>query len=390
MIYTFTRLLSEFEGYNAYDCEQDANDDEPLNDLRFGEPLFLIMVMDGGHEEGTILHRHGFVRRQAVFAAIEFAAPSLPDDGKVFDDVYAAQYGEQQFFADEEGENGDDAAESQRACVAHEDFGRVGVKPQKAQCGTYKGRDEDCQLANVGEVDDVEVVGHDDVAGEPCQNGQGSAYDGGCAGGKAVDTVGEIGGVGDSGHDKNCHQHVDHPDPVLRPVTHPRDEPCIVELVAFHEGDGGLCGGDAGMEGEQQSHTQSQSDLPEHFEFAGHTRFVFFKDLDVVVNETDKSQPECCDEHGDDVDVVQLGQQQCGDDYRRKDEQSSHCGRAFFLFLPFEPQIAHGLSYRLAPDETDEGFAAEKHDEQGQYGSHGRPEGDVLEHSRSGQVECLV
>ena len=42
-----------------------ANDDEPLNDLRFGEPLFLIMVMDGGHEEGTILHRHGFVRRQA-------------------------------------------------------------------------------------------------------------------------------------------------------------------------------------------------------------------------------------------------------------------------------------------------------------------------------------
>ena len=144
------------------------------------------------------------------------------------------------------------------------------------------------------------------------------------------------------------------------------------------------------MEREEQTHTQSQHNLTEDFELAGHAGFVLLEDLDIIVDESNQPQPHGGDQHGDDVDVVQLCQQQGGDDNGRKDDETAHGGGALLLFLPFEAEIADGLAYRLATDEPYERLAAEQHDKQRKDGGHGCPKGDVLEHSCTGEVESPV
>ena len=62
-------------------------------------------------------------------------------------------------FLVEHREHAERAAERQRADVAHEDRGRVGVEPEEADAGADHRAAEDRQLAGAGDVRDVQVLG---------------------------------------------------------------------------------------------------------------------------------------------------------------------------------------------------------------------------------------
>jgi len=118
------------------------------------------------------------------------------------------------------------------------------------------------------------------------------------------------------------------------------------------------------MEREQEAYAQTQHHLPEHLELSGHARFVFLEHFDIVVDEAYQAQPKSGDKHCDHIDIVQLGQQQCGQHYGCQYQQPSHGGGALFFFLSFKTKAANRLAYRLAANETDKGFAAKQHYQQ--------------------------
>ena len=124
------------------------------------------------------------------------------------------------------------------------------------------------------------------------------------------------------------------------------------------------------MEREQKTHPKTKHNLPKYFEATRHTSFVFFKDFDIVVDKAYQPKPDCGDEHGDDVHVVKLCEEERGDYDGCKDEETAHSGRAFFLFLTLKAKVTHRLTYRPAANEADEGPAAEEHNEQGKYRCH--------------------
>ncbi len=97
----------------------------------------------------------------------------------------------------------DGAAEGERADVAHEDFGGVGVIPEKADGGADHGAAEDGELADHGHALQLEVVGEDDVAADVGEHGERAGGDDGAADGEAVEAVGEVDGVG------GAHEHED-------------------------------------------------------------------------------------------------------------------------------------------------------------------------------------
>ena len=73
-----------------------------------------------------------------------------------FHDEDAADEEENQFLADDDGDVADQAAERERAGVAHEDGGGVAVEPEEAEAGAHHAAGEDGHL--VGRLDVGELA----------------------------------------------------------------------------------------------------------------------------------------------------------------------------------------------------------------------------------------
>src|SRR5579859_5696113 len=104
-------------------------------------------MMERGHLEDALL--------------AQLVAAYLEDDREGLEHEDTADEGEQQLLLDDDGDGADGAAESERADVAHEDFGGVGVVPEEADAGADEGAAEDGELAGEGHALELEVVGED-------------------------------------------------------------------------------------------------------------------------------------------------------------------------------------------------------------------------------------
>ena len=136
----------------------------------------------------------------------QLVAAHLEHDRDRLKDEDAADEGQQQLLADDDGHGADGAAQGERTHVAHEDLSGVGVVPEKADGSADHGSAEDGQFADLGHVLQFEVVGKDDVAADVGEHGQRGGGDDGAADGEAVEAVGEVDGVG------GTHQHEDDED----------------------------------------------------------------------------------------------------------------------------------------------------------------------------------
>ena len=118
------------------------------------------------------------------------------------EDEDAADEGQQQLLADDDGDRADGPAQGQRTDIAHEDLRRMGVVPEKADGGADHGAAEDGQLAHHGHALEFEVVGKDDVAADVGEHGQRAGGDDGAADGQPVQPVGQVDGIGGKDQDR--------------------------------------------------------------------------------------------------------------------------------------------------------------------------------------------
>ena len=211
---------------------------------------------------------------------------------------------------DDNGVYGNDAADGQTACIAHEYLCRVGVVPEEADKCTDESADKDYQLFRTRYVHDVQITGIFDMAGYVCQYAQCQTDNGGGARCHAVHAVIQVGAVGNGGYYEYGDEHEQYPARRLCVFSHERHEVGIVKVVALEERDGSLCsldffGGmyyldalsrflyldvftdnDLRTEIQGKPYNESQAYLADNLELTVQAFLVFLEYLDVIVGKS--------------------------------------------------------------------------------------------------------
>ena len=288
-------------------------------------------------------------------ALAELKVVDLQNDAEALDEEDAAEDGEHQLFVDYYCRHGDDAADGQRACVAHEHLGRIGVVPQEAYERADEGTHEHHKLLRLRDVHDVQVVGIFDVAAHISQDAYRHAYYRRVAGTHAVHAVVEVSAVRHRRDDKDGHD--DEQDPACRRLilAAERHDARIVEVMAFDERYGGLqrLGGlrpvlddhllSLALDGEvlvhlhigrhpqRETHDETNAHLTDNLVTAFQTFFVATENLDVVVHTAEKAEPHGGHNHEQQVDVTQTAKQDDGQQDGDDDDDTTHRGHTNLL-----------------------------------------------------------
>src|SRR3990172_3068026 len=138
--------------------EDQGGDPKTDDDLRLFPPHELEVVVERRHAEDAL--------------AGQLERPHLQDHRERFENKHAADEEKQNLLLDDDGHGAEGAAQGERAYVAHEDVGRVGVVPEKANRRSGHGAAEDGQLAHVRHAGEVEVHGEAGVAAHLSEGGE--------------------------------------------------------------------------------------------------------------------------------------------------------------------------------------------------------------------------
>ena len=113
-----------------------------------------------------------------------------------------------------------------------------------------------------------------------------------------------------------------------------------------------------GAQVEHNAHNEPYRHLAHNFVFAFQSFFVAAENLDVVVEKSQKSQPQGGDNHQDEVNVAHAAQQQHGHQYGNDDDDAAHRRYAFFLGAEgIDGGVACRLGYFLPLHKLDEVLA---------------------------------
>ena len=400
------RCLSYLERDDGERGEDDGDNPEADGDLGFVEQSFGPRHLDGaagvhllhlGYRGAEVVVDGGALEEALLHALLlaPLVVEALDDDREALDEEHAAEDGDEQLLADDDGADGDDAADGEAAGVAHEHLRGEGIVPQEADEGTHEGTEVDHQLFGAGDVHDVEVAGHGDVTGHIGQDAEHDADDGGVTGGHAVHAVVQVSAIGHGGNHEDSHEDEQYPATQLLVLTHPVKGVGIVKVVVLDEGDGGLgrllrlalvhdysalpCAAlhldvlaDDGLvaQVEREAHDDAKTHLTDDLELAMQTLLVALEHLDVVVGKAEAAQPHGGDEHKDHVDVVELAQQETGDEDGRQDDDTAHGGDAYLLHAEgVDAGVALRLGDLLALEQVDEVLTEHGGHQQGDEGS---------------------
>src|SRR5882762_604808 len=167
-------------------------DPKPHDHFRFAPTEQFEMVMDGGHAKDAL--------------AAQLERTHLQNHGKRFDYEDPADEKEQDFLLDDNGDGAQRSAQRQRANVTHEDFGWMGVVPEKTERSADERAAEYGELANTRNVLNLEIGGPAVVAAHVSQNRKRPRRDHRAADGEAIETVREVHSVGGT-YDYNRRRH---------------------------------------------------------------------------------------------------------------------------------------------------------------------------------------
>ena len=132
---------------------------------------------------------------------VHLEAQHLQDDGDRFDHEHAADDDEQQLLFAADRDHANQPADRERAGVAHEDFRRMAVEPEKAEPGADQRRADDGQLAGERIERNLEIFGDPEIAAGVGEQRVGERDRDRAADREAVEAVGEIHGVRRAGDD---------------------------------------------------------------------------------------------------------------------------------------------------------------------------------------------
>src|SRR5579862_3716480 len=128
-----TAKLPQLQGRQSRQREHDRDYPEANDNLRLGPAELLEMMMNGRHFENA--------------PAEQLERHHLHDDGHRFEHEQAANHREHDLMLGGDGHCADQAAERERAGVAHEDRRRRCVEPEKAEASSEHGSAQHGKLA---------------------------------------------------------------------------------------------------------------------------------------------------------------------------------------------------------------------------------------------------
>ena len=173
----------------------------------------------------------GAIRKMRLPVSLNDA--DLEDDRHGLDHEDAADDDEQEFLLDEDRDRAERAAERERADVAHEDVGGIGVVPEEPEAGADQRAAEDRQLADGGDtVGQLQVLGEHAVAADVGQRRERRGGDAEHADRQAVEAVGEVHRVGPADADERREQHVDPAEIRDAALEEREDEVRVVQIDA--------------------------------------------------------------------------------------------------------------------------------------------------------------
>src|SRR5256885_11663239 len=235
------------------------------------------MMMDGRHAKDSL--------------TAQFEGADLKDAVEEFDDENATDERQQNSVLDNDGDNADRAAEGERTDIAHEHFGGMRVGPKKAERSADERAAKNGKFTDARDVLNFEIVRPAVVAADISEHGERACSNDGAADGEAVETVGEIDGVGRAGNDdcdkdqkgKKCER------PKMFGVDERMDDE--VRMHALQEWEDELRGVSAvrRQNEKRRADDEADKDLQREFPFGGEAQVALFGNLELVVNESDRA-----------------------------------------------------------------------------------------------------
>ena len=91
------------------------------------------------------------------------------------------------------------------------------------------------------------------------------------------------------------------------------------------------------MKSEPDNHPGN--DLCENLEFAPKSFLVLFKNLDIIINKSDGTQPYGYEDHQKHINILQISKKDYRNDDGSMNDQSAHRRCSFFLHLSLQSQV---------------------------------------------------
>ena len=113
---------------------------------------------------------------------------------------------------------------------------------------------------------------------------------------------------------------------------------------------------------------------------------VVFYALDVVIGETEGTEPQGGEDHQQDVNVVELVEQQHRYQQGYDDKDATHLGRVRLILLSGKAEVALLLATGLLPQDLNDGFTGQKRDEERHRQCAHRTERNIMEQPRTGEI----
>ena len=156
----------------------------------------------------------------------------LQDHREPLDDEEAAHREEEQLLLDEYRHRAESAAEGEAPDVAHEDLGRIAVPPEEAHRGPDHGAAEDRHLPDSRQIEKVQVLREDAMAGDVGEDRERGGGDERRPDGQAVEAVGQVHAVARRHHDEDREEDVEGREVRHEVLEEGEDEPRRVERRA--------------------------------------------------------------------------------------------------------------------------------------------------------------
>src|SRR5437868_12336261 len=96
----------------------------------------------------------------------------LQHHGERFDDEHTTDNSKQEFELQQDRDNAERTTQGKRTRVAHEDFGRMRVEPEKAERCPEQRNAEDGKLLRAWQIEEAEVTRSVDATDQICEDAE--------------------------------------------------------------------------------------------------------------------------------------------------------------------------------------------------------------------------
>ena len=136
------------------------------------------MVVDRRHPEDAL--------------AGQFERDDLNDHAQGLDDEDSADYSQQDFLSNQDGNGAERATEGEGTDISHEEFRRRCIEPEKAESAADQGATDNRELSGAGNVLDLKIFGDACMAGCVGEHEKGASGDHHGADSESVESVGQV------------------------------------------------------------------------------------------------------------------------------------------------------------------------------------------------------